>query len=419
MNIRKHWKKMVLAAAAFFWAGCNDDVGTNVQVKELPDCGDGSEASNGESGCIGNGGGMIALYGVAPVIDGSSSSVVSSDSCEQNCDEMISSSSQVADSSATAPASSAGSQVDSTLYKLKRDFRGCDDHGGVEDYSTYVKSTWSVSEKECVDLAKDSADAYLRNKMESGYYSKKTLECLESAFEDIRNEEEECLYGVFYPVIGNNSAQSITAVKSVRCEDDTYVDHPDFLKAVESYHARKKACAADYVRYLGSAEACFEGNKGNSSTEENEPMDSLKTALENQGVCDGNISSVQAYRAPMTSPEYSGKVEAQVKALNQVNELLGSSDAKNFTNLQRQCLENMKQELSNGFAALYGSPGLEETDKWVATCKTEGGSIKTEMSPAYEAQIKNDAERSEKAEAEEAEKLKNKIDNCNDTSMET
>lgn len=88
MSIRKHWKKICLSAATFFWTGCSDsDSAKPMEPNSNGECNDSTSLS---PEC---GGGMIALYGVAPIIDSSSGAISSSDSCDENCENMISSSS--------------------------------------------------------------------------------------------------------------------------------------------------------------------------------------------------------------------------------------------------------------------------------------------------------------------------------------
>lgn len=83
MSIRKHWGKITLSIAASFWAGCEDSTkpeyiqgGENICTNEHDtECGNGA---------------VIALYGVAPTYDISSSSITG-DCTEGNCAESSSS----------------------------------------------------------------------------------------------------------------------------------------------------------------------------------------------------------------------------------------------------------------------------------------------------------------------------------------
>lgn len=89
MNFRKHWKKLCLSGAALFWASCStsedsEPVGP-ISGENL--CNDSSELS---TNCAG---GMIALYGVAPIYDPDSGYISSSDTCEEDCESSLSSSS--------------------------------------------------------------------------------------------------------------------------------------------------------------------------------------------------------------------------------------------------------------------------------------------------------------------------------------
>ncbi len=66
MSIRKHWGKITLSIAASFWAGCNETT-----EPEYIQGGENNCTDEQNSGC----GNAIALYGVAPTYDISSSSI--------------------------------------------------------------------------------------------------------------------------------------------------------------------------------------------------------------------------------------------------------------------------------------------------------------------------------------------------------
>lgn len=69
MSIRKHWGKITLGIAASFWAGCNDS-GTEAEYIQ-----GGENICTNEQNEECGGGAVIALYGVAPTYDISSSSI--------------------------------------------------------------------------------------------------------------------------------------------------------------------------------------------------------------------------------------------------------------------------------------------------------------------------------------------------------
>ncbi len=168
MNIRKIFTKITLTFAAFFWASCSEDSNSEqVFVGPVSDCNDAGSLNNGDvsSNC---GGGMIALYGVAPVFDESSSSISSSDSCEQGCDEMISSSSAMVDKEAA----------------LARGQVLCEDHGGVEHAIQY-EPPWGSPETRGESQARFEAMKKIDSTLESKKLSSSKKRCLENVKEEL------------------------------------------------------------------------------------------------------------------------------------------------------------------------------------------------------------------------------------------
>ena len=182
MNIRKIFTKITLTFAAFFWASCSED-GSSEQVVIGPvsDCNDDGSLNNGDvsSNC---GGGMIALYGVAPVFDESSSSVTSSDSCEQGCDEMLSSSSEGSSSSMEGPNSSSA-KVDKDAA-LARGQVLCEEHGGVEHAIQY-EPPWGSPETRGESQARFEAMGKIDSTLESKKLSSSKKRCLENVKEEL------------------------------------------------------------------------------------------------------------------------------------------------------------------------------------------------------------------------------------------
>lgn len=168
MNTRKIFTKFVLTVAAFFWAGCGDDSDSkHPVVGPISDCSDDDSLNNGNmsSHC---GGGMIALYGVAPVFDESSSSISSSDSCEQGCDEMISSSSAMVDKEAA----------------LARGQVLCEDHGGVERAIQY-EPPWGSPETRGESQARFEVMKKIDSTLESKKLSSSKKRCLENVKDEL------------------------------------------------------------------------------------------------------------------------------------------------------------------------------------------------------------------------------------------
>lgn len=160
MNIRKLITKFALTVSAFFWAGCEDDTSSSPEyIIGDKDC---------ESDNVSCGGGMIALYGVAPVFDESSSSISSSDSCEQGCDEMISSSSAMVDKEAA----------------LARGQVLCEEHGGVEHAIQY-EPPWGSPETRGESQARFEVMKKIDSTLESKKLSSSKKRCLENVKEEL------------------------------------------------------------------------------------------------------------------------------------------------------------------------------------------------------------------------------------------
>lgn len=90
MNIRKHWKRIVLSCAAAFWAGCSDDSTSATQVPNGNNDPNGEESNNKSSDSSSDS--PIVLYGV-PTYSMSSSEVAGSCSSEVTSSESAPSSS--------------------------------------------------------------------------------------------------------------------------------------------------------------------------------------------------------------------------------------------------------------------------------------------------------------------------------------
>lgn len=84
---KKHWKKILLSTAAFFWAGCGGDSENSSSIVIPPQ----DSNSNDLDGLK-----TDTLYGIRPVYNADSGSIVSSDNCQS------SSSSNNAESSSSA-----------------------------------------------------------------------------------------------------------------------------------------------------------------------------------------------------------------------------------------------------------------------------------------------------------------------------
>lgn len=243
MNVRKHWKNFILTAAAFFWASCSEDSNSEqVFVGPISDCSDDGSLNNGDvsSNC---GGGMIALYGVAPVFDESSSSVTSSDSCEQGCDEMISS------SSSDAPESSSSSEVSSSSAVTPELEAYCEDHDGVKNSDTYCSEDLAVSDFECENAAKDSAYFALEKKYPDDSLSnlpEDQMSCIRRAKYQLMTAVPE--YGVFDGCLYESKVHSVT------CNDGIVVETDGYKADLAKYREDIEKCVSDYATHLAVAE---------------------------------------------------------------------------------------------------------------------------------------------------------------------
>lgn len=245
MNLRKHWKNFALTAAAFFWAGCSDDNNSEQTfVGPDSDCNDDGSLNNGDvsSNC---GGGMIALYGVAPVFDESSSSVTSSDSCEQGCDEMISSSS-------VESSSSSSSLVDREAA-LARGEVLCADHEGVEQMIQYEppwRSPEGSADQDAREEVRDSVGKVLKTD-EAKEFSPTKKSCLEKFANSI---EMVAMYGVPMPAEKNPYDIWMYACKDGEMVRDEAYQEKD-REYNEAFEAAKKE---SLEKYRKEVEGCDE-----------------------------------------------------------------------------------------------------------------------------------------------------------------
>jgi len=212
MSFGKYWRHFVMAMAAFFWAGCDNDSSTSSEdLERLQPIGDRCD----EDGFCG--GGMIALYGVAPVYDFSSSSVESSDSCDDCDDGLSSSSGEMADqvrhdneggssgsSSDVIPGGDLSGDSDAPVDSAAAMARGeamCEEHGGMEEAIQYEPPWMSGSlrgDEDGREEIRDSVAQVLDSEVAKSF-SQEKRECLQEfsgMFYTI------CLYGA--PLIENN-----------------------------------------------------------------------------------------------------------------------------------------------------------------------------------------------------------------------
>lgn len=177
MNIRKHWKKILLSSTAFFWASCGGDSesvsaagGTTNETPPdsitTPDDLDGTK--------------IDTLYGIRPVYDIDSGAVSSADACESSSstDETLSSSSESTESSS--------SQSVDKKFRL------------ASDTTITCVHTFDSNGGRCLD-AEDHQKTVNWKKKQLAENQTRTLEQLrelEDEDEEITRDWEVCLYGV-------------------------------------------------------------------------------------------------------------------------------------------------------------------------------------------------------------------------------
>ena len=182
MNIRKHWKKVLLSSTAFFWASCGGDSesvsaagGTTNEapVTLIPD-----------SNSTIDDGGMVALYGVQAIVDLDSGAVSSADACDGDC--TVPASSDDAASSASESAESSSSQSADKKLRL------------ANDTTITCVHTLDNDGGRCLDAEdhQKSVNAIKKQLAENQTLTLEQLRELEDENEDPSMDMEVCLYGV-------------------------------------------------------------------------------------------------------------------------------------------------------------------------------------------------------------------------------
>lgn len=174
MNVRKLFTKIALTLSAFFWVGCSEDNNSEpVIVGPISDCDDDGSLNygNASSNC---GGGMIALYGVAPVFIESSSSIFTE---------------------------SSSSKVDREAA-LARGETLCAEHNGVREMIQY-EPPWGSPESRADGVAReevrDSVEKVLKTSVAKKFsFAKRS--CLEKF---AGNDDMAVLYGAPIPAEEN------------------------------------------------------------------------------------------------------------------------------------------------------------------------------------------------------------------------
>ena len=122
MNIRKHWKKILLSSTALFWASCGGDSesssvagGTINEDPVIPDSIVNPDDLDGIK--------IDTLYGIRPIYNADTGAVSSADTCSSSSEEVQSSSSEAESSSSEIAQSSSSKTTYPSFgtYKLARD----------------------------------------------------------------------------------------------------------------------------------------------------------------------------------------------------------------------------------------------------------------------------------------------------------
>lgn len=221
MNIRKHWKKILLSSTAFFWASCGGDSesasvtgGANNDTPPdsitTPDDLDGTK--------------IDTLYGIRPVYDIDSGAVSSSDACKSS-----SSSEEVQSSSSEAESSSS--------YDPSMPYRLASDPSIHCAWENFVGATF-----ECLD-GQDYQATVRWKKEQLANNQTRTLEQLDS-LEDktkaVLDEYDVPLYGV----PSNTCTHRDLGTAVYKCSDgqtypaNFYVDGDKILYIEEEYRAK-------------------------------------------------------------------------------------------------------------------------------------------------------------------------------------
>ncbi len=221
MNIRKHWKKVLLSSTAFFWASCGGD-SESVSVtggdnnETLPDSIVKPDDLDGIK--------TDTLYGVRPVYDIDSGAVSSSDACESS-------------SSAEETLSSSSETESSSSYDPSMPYRLASDPSIHCAWENFVGATF-----ECLD-GQDYQATVRWKKEQLANNQTRTLEQLDS-LEDktkaVLDEYDVPLYGV----PSNTCTHRDLGTAVYKCSDgqtypaNFYVDGDKILYTEEEYRAK-------------------------------------------------------------------------------------------------------------------------------------------------------------------------------------
>lgn len=194
----KHWKKVLLSIAAFFWAGCGDDNGTTSPIL-IPNQNHNPNDLDGLK--------TDTLYGIKPVYNADSGTIASSDDCQN--------------SSSSDKAESSSSLEPLGPYKL------------ASDTSVTCKVLNHKCDYTCFDKLYDPFD--LMDKLENN--ETKSLEQLENIENDL--EYNTLGYGVVYGCMSGLMAGPCYP-SSYYCSNDSiyYKEREGFIYTDEEFNKK-------------------------------------------------------------------------------------------------------------------------------------------------------------------------------------
>lgn len=212
MNIRKHWKKILLSSTAFFWASCGADSestpvasGANNEEPVTPDS---IVNPNDLDGIT-----IDTLYGIKPVYDADSGAVSSSDACDGNC--------ATSSSSEDTPLSSStvSGNDEAATYKLASNPDATCKMVAMNPTGSCIELSKTPSSESPKPSAKDLINQLRNNKTKT----LEELEAIEDQLEDTPDFSEVALYGVQMP-----TCFRYNYMQTFECSNDsTYFTYED------------------------------------------------------------------------------------------------------------------------------------------------------------------------------------------------
>lgn len=301
MNIRKHWKKLLLTTTAFFWAGCNGDSIT-------------------ESGCpCDNGSGI------------ESSSDNSNESSSSNVSESSS-------SEASAPSSSSVEESSSSSETFKRPkiINTMDGMEVIPDSCEPNREGFNPAYPYQDEDVQDSIRSKISGIISNDSISAKSKECLKSILADFRHSTT-LLYGVSPHIVldvkcSDGSTYYSNATKNLA--EMLRISEEEFVKESEAIDKANKEAEQKLEQKINE---CLDPNQPSSSSSE--------------VTCTPGDSLVSYY--PPSYSESVAKSNAEQKANH--GGVAKIDSIQNTLKTVPQCLADLRQELDM-FVALYGAP---------------------------------------------------------------